>query len=44
MVQKVTGVVSLSADRRETFSMFGVGLKSINGDMLLVSQKAKVPT
>ncbi|RYN85324.1 hypothetical protein AA0120_g8695 [Alternaria tenuissima] len=44
VVQKVTGAVSLSADWREIFSMFGVGLKSTNGDMLLVSQKAKVPT
>ena len=44
VVQKVTGAVSLSADLREIFSIFGVGLKSINGDMLLVSQKAKVPT
>jgi len=44
VVQNVTGAVSLSADLREIFSIFGVGLKSINGDMLLVSQKAKVPT
>ncbi|KAL1793594.1 hypothetical protein ACET3X_008576 [Alternaria dauci] len=44
VVQKVTGAVSLSADRREIFSMFGVGLKSINGDMLLVSQQAEART
>ncbi|KAG9195929.1 hypothetical protein G6011_01050 [Alternaria panax] len=43
VVQKVAGAVSLSADRRELFSMFGVGLKGIKGDMLLVSQKAEVP-
>jgi hypothetical protein len=44
VVQKVSGAVSLSADRREIFSMFGVGLKGIKGDMLLVSQKAEVPS
>ncbi|KAI4691249.1 uncharacterized protein J4E84_003540 [Alternaria hordeiaustralica] len=40
VVQKVHGAVSLSAERREIFSMFGVGLKRIDGDMLLVSQEA----
>ena len=40
VVQKVHGAVSLSAERREIFSMFGVGLKRIDGDMLMVSQKA----
>lgn len=40
VVQKVHGAVSLSAERREIFSMFGVGLKRIDGDMLIVSQKA----
>jgi hypothetical protein len=40
VVQKVRGAVSLSAERREIFSMFGVGLKRIDGDMLMVSQKA----
>jgi len=40
VVQKVHGAVSFSAERREIFSMFGVGLKRIDGDMLMVSQKA----
>ncbi|KAI4618652.1 hypothetical protein J4E80_005254 [Alternaria sp. BMP 0032] len=40
VVQKVHGAVSLSAERLEIFSMFGVGLKRIDGDMLMVSQKA----
>jgi hypothetical protein len=39
VVQKVHGAVSLGPDRREVFSMFGAGLKSIKGDMLLVSQR-----
>jgi hypothetical protein len=43
VIQKVHRAVSLSADRREIFSMFGVGLKGIDGDMLLVSQRVEVP-
>ncbi len=43
VVQKVHGAVSLSAERREIFFLFGVGLKGINGDMLLVSRKAEIP-
>lgn len=39
VVQKVHGVVGLGPDRREVFSMFGVGLKSIKDDLLLVSQR-----
>ncbi|CAG5188077.1 uncharacterized protein ALTATR162_LOCUS11862 [Alternaria atra] len=44
VVQKVNGAVSLSAERREIFYMFGGGLKGIDGDMLLVSQEAEVPS
>jgi hypothetical protein len=44
VVKKVYGAVSPGAERREMFSIFGVGLKSIDGDMLMVSQATEAPT